>query len=701
VGSRDRRGLEVSSFMRSPLTALLGTALAAAWSPGVEAHSVGVDDLFRIRTIAEVRISPDGERVAYVVSEPSLESNEHAAVLYVVSSGGGTPRRMTHATRIANRPVPRPELRWSPDGASISFLAYVDNAPQVVAMDADGGEPHPLTSSPTGVAQYEWSPDSKRLAFVASDPESPEDARQKQEKTFVIHAERPAPPSRLFVQEVGGTSARVVSAPEHYVSSVDWSPDGKTLAYSASTGAQYLDQWRSRIYTIPAEGGEHHVLVATDGMNGEPRYSPDGRWVAFISTGGVARLISAPGLYVVSASGGEPRSLGGGDTWVREILWRPDSRALYFVPNEATGRGGEHMFEQPVFRVDLEGSGKSEIVTEGKVVAFSASLSRDGKRLAFRSVGPRDAGDVVVMDLESGEVKTLTDVNPEIRELDLGALEAVSWKSFDGMEVWGLLLTPPAYRTGARAPGPVPVPLVVYVHGGPIGGFTYGLFPQFMHRPGQVEPYPVEAMASAGIAVLMPMPRGGSGYGLAGFRQILRSWGEGDYKDIMAGVDALIARGVADPDRLGVMGASYGGYMTDWIVTQTDRFKAASTGASICDIADVYYLSDAGDFTEEYFGLPWEERDLYAAHSPITYAARVTTPLLIQHGEEDRRVPVTQAKKFYKALQKLGKTVELEIYPRGGHVLYEPRLEKVEMERNLAWFEKWLDVGAGVEKTGR
>lgn len=677
--------------MTPPKRALPFLFLIAGWLATTEvgAHSVEVADLFRIRTIAEVRISPDGERVAYVLSEPSLEQNEHVAVLFVVPAGGGAPRRMTHGTRIFNRPVPRPELRWSPDGTRLSLLAFVDDRPQVMAMAADGGEPCPLTFSPTGVVRYEWSPDSKRLAYIASEPESEEDARQKKEKTFVIHAGRPAPPTRLFVQTLGQAGGshdtRALSPPEHFVSSLDWSPDGKTLAYSASRGAEYLDQWQSRIYIVPAEGGEPRVLVASEGMNGEPKYSPDGRRVAFISTGGVARLISAPGLYVVRATGGEPRPLGGRDTWVREIAWDPGSEALYYVPNEATGRSGEHMFEQPVFRVGLDA--RSEVVTPGKVVAFSESLSRDGKKLSFRSVGPRDAGDVVLMDLDSGASRRLTDVNPELRELDLATLETVSWKSFDGMQIWGLLLTPPGTGAGTR------LPLVVYIHGGPIGGFTYGLFPQFMHRPGQLEPYPVEAMASSGMAVLMPMPRGGSGYGLAGFREIVRSWGEGDYQDIMAGVDDLVARGLADPEHLGVMGASYGGFMTDWIVTRTDRFKAASTGASISDIADVYYLSDAGDFTEEYFGLPWKEPELYAAHSPLNYASRVTTPLLIQHGEEDRRVPVMQAKKFFKALDRMGKTVELEIYPRGGHVLYEPRLEKAAMERNLEWFEKWLGIG--------
>jgi dipeptidyl aminopeptidase/acylaminoacyl peptidase len=293
-------------------------------------------------------------------------------------------------------------------------------------------------------------------------------------------------------------------------------------------------------------------------------------------------------------------------------------------------------------------------------------------------------GDVFVRDLDNGQSRKLTDVNPELQELALGELRPISWTSFDGMQIWGLLLTPPGYTPGTK------LPLLVYCHGGPIGGFTYGVFPQFMHGIGQVEPYPIQAMASAGMAVLLPMPRGGSGYGLDGFRMIKNSWGVGDYKDILAGVDHLIATGLADPERLGVMGASYGGYMTDWIVTQTGRFKAASTMCSISDLADLYFLSDGGDVTAEYFGLPWVNPELYLKHSAISHVTKVTTPLLIQHGENDRRVPLQQAQKFYKALRELGQTVELEIYPRGGHVVYEPDLQREMMRRNLAWFTRWL-----------
>jgi dipeptidyl aminopeptidase/acylaminoacyl peptidase len=263
-------------------------------------------------------------------------------------------------------------------------------------------------------------------------------------------------------------------------------------------------------------------------------------------------------------------------------------------------------------------------------------------------------------------------------------MKPVQWTSFDGKTIWGLLLTPPNRQAGGR------VPLLVYCHGGPNGGVTYGLFPQFMHVVSQVDYYPVEALVGAGFAVLFPMPRGGMGYGEAGQRSIVNDWGGADAKDILTGVDEMVARGIADPDRLGVMGASYGGYMTNWLITQTSRFKAASTGASIADLADQYFLSDGGDVMADYFKRPWEAKESYVAHSPLTFVDRVTTPLLIQHGERDLRVPVANAWKFYRALKQMGKTVELDIHPRSSHVFYEPMQEYQAMRRNLEWFTHWI-----------
>lgn len=664
--------------------ALLAAPLSAAPRP------VTVGDLMALRSIADVRISPDGRQVAYVVSQPSFEKDEHEAVLYLVPASGGSPVRLAQNTRIFNKPRPAPHLRWSPDGARLSFLAFAGAVPQVFATDVAGGEARPLTSSPQGVSDYVWSPDGARLAYLAPDPPSAEEERRREEKSFVIEVGRQDRPPRVWVQDLAGGAARALSPPDHFVSALDWSPDGATIAYAASPRPGYVGQFHTRIYGIPAAGGAPRAIVDRDGMNTSPRYSPDGRWIAFISTGGGPGMISMWALHLAPAEGGDPQRIRNfaGDTWVAEHTWAPDSASVLVVPNMSPSQRGARMFEQPLLRLWLDG--RREELSAGPRVHDSPSFSRDGRRLAFRSVEPLTLGDVFVLDLEDRKgdpPRRLTEVNPELQELALGKLEPIRWTSFDGMEIWGLLLTPPGdgeVRERRR------LPLVVYVHGGPNGGFTYGIFPQFMHSVGQVEPYPIQAMASAGMAVLLPMPRGGAGYGEAGLRMIRNGWGEGDYRDILAGVDYLVKKGFADPDRLGVMGASYGGYMTNWIVTQTDRFKAASAMCSISDIADLYYTSDAGDFTQEYFGLPWEAPEVYARHSPITYATRVRTPLLLQHGENDRRIPLSQATRFYKALKEQGKIVEMEIYPRGGHVIYEPDLEQEIMRRNLEWFRRWL-----------
>jgi dipeptidyl aminopeptidase/acylaminoacyl peptidase len=337
------------------------------------------------------------------------------------------------------------------------------------------------------------------------------------------------------------------------------------------------------------------------------------------------------------------------------------------------------MFDQPIVRVSVE-DGRSERVVAG--VNYAPSASADGKRLAFRHVEARTMGDVFVLDAAGGPPRACTDVNPELRSLDLGVLAPVQWKSSDGAEIWGLLLTPPHRQEGER------VPVLVYCHGGPGGGVTYGIFPQFMHTVGQVDFYPVEAMASAGFAVFFPMPRGGSGYGEAGQRAIVGAWGEVDYRDIMTGVDDLVARGIADPDRLGVMGASYGGYLTDWIVTQTSRFKAASAARASRD-RPISTSSDGGEFLEEYFGRPWEASALFAAHSPITHVRNVTTPLLIQHGS------VTCAPRSRKPgsstdAQGARKDGRARRSPGASHLYYAPVTERESMTRNLEWFERWI-----------
>ena len=661
-------------------------AIAAAGlvslSGSAGAAKVTVDDLMKLRSIMDVRISPDGSQVAYVVSTPSLERNVHEAAIYVVPARGGAPTRLAEGTKVFGPRVPVPRLRFTPDSQGVSFLGLAAEKPQVFVAPASGGPARAVTSAAEGVTSYEWAPDGKSIAYLTRDPASAEEQRQRKDNSFVTHVGSPDPANRLWVKPPDEAPARALTPAGQYVESFSWAPDGGEIAYAAAPSSGFASQYATRVYAVPLDGSAPRAVVERPGMNSYPQYSPDGKRIAFVTTSGRSELMATRGLAVAEARGSAaPRFYDLKDAWVSDLVWARDSRSVYLLCNDGLFAQGRDMFDQPLVRVWFD-NGRAERVSAG--ANFNPSISRDGTRLAYKNVAGSTMGNVVLRETGSGKTSKLTDVNPEISTLDVGLMRAVSWKSFDGMEIWGLLLTPPGWKDGQR------VPLLVYCHGGPGGGVTWGIFPQFMQTVGQVDPYGTEAMASAGFALLFPMPRGGAGYGEAGQRAITSSWGEGDYKDIMAGVDDLVARGIADPDRLGVMGASYGGFLTDWIVTQTDRFKAASAAASISDLADQYYLSDGGDFIAEYFRKPWEARESYFAHSPINFAQNVTTPLLIQHGERDLRVPIANAWKFYKALKELGKTVEFDIYPRSSHLYYEPMLEREAMKRNLEWFKRWI-----------
>jgi len=308
-------------WLTLPVVMALSAALPAL-------QRVTVDDLMHLRSISDVRISPDGKQIAYVVSTPSFETAAHEGVLYRIPVSGGTPLRLTYQTRIFNKPLPAPCLRWSPDGSLLSFIGYLDGVPQVMAMAAAGGEPWALTSMKEGVTHYEWSPDGKQIAFLAPDPPSGEEEKERQNKSYVIHVDQDQRRPRVWLQEVSGGAPKAVTPPDQTALDVHWAPDGKELTYAASSEIGFNAPYDSTVYVISAAGGEPRAIVKRPGTNRMPQYSPDGRFIAFISSGGHPGMINAMDLYVVAADGsGSPRGLTiKREVWVSEFLWAPDSR---------------------------------------------------------------------------------------------------------------------------------------------------------------------------------------------------------------------------------------------------------------------------------------------------------------------------------------------------------------------------------------
>ena len=386
---------------RSLSCAAIATAALVWSSPGPTAASrpIAVDDLMKLRSINDVRIAPAGDRVAYVVSTPSLPKNEHEAALFLVPAAGGAPTRLGESIRIFNLPTPRPQLRWSPDGSTISVVAFEGGRPQVFGVPVTGAAPRALTTAPEGVFAYEWAPDGKSLAYITRDPMPAEEERQRQDRSFVIRADAPDRSTRLMVQRLDGSTPRALTPPSHYVDALSWSPDSREIAYSAAPRTGFTAAYDARVYAVAVDGGAPRTIVDRPGMNTGPRFSPDGRQIAFISTNGRSDVMATRSLTRrrrrLAARRARSCSTTPGST---SIVWARDSRSIYLQANDGTFGRGEHMFEQPVVRLTVA-DGRVERLGTGPTVAFSISLSDDGRRAAYKSVDARTMGDVAIMDV--------------------------------------------------------------------------------------------------------------------------------------------------------------------------------------------------------------------------------------------------------------------------------------------------------------
>ncbi|MCA1641340.1 MAG: S9 family peptidase [Acidobacteria bacterium] len=542
-----------------------------------------------------------------------------------------------------------------------------------------GGEAEKLTDEESGVAQFAWSPDGNRFAYVVRD--TPQDKaerdKRRRERFDTIVVDSDFIYSHLWTIDRATKAKKRVTEGSFTVADPQWSPKGDLIAYSSSrAGAQesaYTDisDDRNTDIFVAAPGGKPVQLTTNPGPDSAPRWSPDGKWIAYASSPDPLDWAAKTDLMIVaSGGGGAPRNLTGefNESIGGAPDWSPDGGALYV--GATVGVYGQ------VLRVPVM-NGKPTAIFESPAGYTGVDLSPDGRSLAFLFEDPKSPRDLYVATSAGRQPKKLTDFNPQAKEFALGDIEVLRWKGADGLDIEGMLVKPVGFAQGTR------YPTILQIHGGPYGRFSYG----FESR--------AQIFAGRGYAVLMPNPRGSTGYGRKFATSNVNDWGGKDFQDIMLGVDELIKRGVADEARLGVMGGSYGGFMTFWTITQTDRFKAAIGHAGISDWYSFFGQSDIPGLMEYGFGgTPWTARETYERWSPIRFVDRVKTPIMITHGEQDRRVPIAQAEQLYRALRKRGVEVTFLRFPREGHGITEPNHVIDLVRRQLEWFEKRLNPGA-------
>jgi dipeptidyl aminopeptidase/acylaminoacyl peptidase len=648
----------------------------AAWcaislSPLHGADDAGwtVGTMMNVKRVSAVTPSPDGRRVAFVVAEAVMEGekSEWLSHVHLASADGGASRQLTRGDKSATSP------KWSPDGKWIGFLSSRSGKGNVWRINPDGGEAEMITDVKVGVTAFDWSPDGASLALVMRDGKSEDEEKSAKEKRDWRTIDENVKMSRLYIAPVekgadGKREPRLLTSGDFTVVNFDWAPDGRTIAFEHQKTPQ-VDHWPSGdVSIVTVADAAVRPLAATTTAESEPVFSPDGRWVAFTKSVEPLRWARDFRVHVVSAAGGTPRQLAQTpDNAPNMVGWSADgTRVLVGETDRVTGR---------VFAVPVDGT-PARALDLGSYSVGPATLNRGGTALGFVAQDADRVPEPFIAPV-GGEAKQVAAVQPALPALP-GRTEVITWRSKDGRTIEGLLTYPAAYQAGTR------VPLLLIIHGGPAGVFTRTFV-------GVATPYPIAAFAARGFAVLRPNPRGSSGYGVE-FRQAnLADWGVGDYQDLMAGVDHVIGMGVADADRLGVMGWSYGGFMTSWVIGQTTRFRAASAGAGVTNLVSFTGTTDIPSFIPNYFnGEFWDRGDVWRKHSPISYVKAVRTPTLIQSGEADDRVPISQSYEYYNALKRLGVTTRFTVYPRQPHGFVEPKMTLDAAQANLDWFERFV-----------
>lgn len=675
---------------------LLAMAAVAAAPAPAPRHPLTVDDLLAIERVGDPDLSPDGALVAFSVARAAPDGGGMRSSIWVVGARSGEPRRLTHGDERARMP------RFSPDGRRLAFVAARGGgAPQLHLLPLDGGEaaPHPV-KVPGGVSEYRWAPDGALLVLAEVDPACGADLACN-ERADAAAQGRPYLADRLLFRHWdewrtrkrvhllrlppdGGPAVDLTPgdrdappAQRGGIGDVEASPDGRTVYYVAVTDPVEATSTNGDLFAVPAAGGPARQLTRSPGWDGSPRLSPDGRRLAWLRMPRAGSEADRRHVVVAAADGSGERDLtaeallpAGLDASADQLWWTGDGRALRFTA-EVAGHVEVH-------ELDLA-SGQATRLLAGRHLA--ALVPARGGREAVALVDSLSAPpEVALLAPAKGqralEVTFRTRFSARVLDqVEPGRLRRLQARSKDGTTVHGWLLTPPGHQPGQRHPG------VVLVHGGPQGAWTDGW--SYRWNP--------QVYAARGWTVVLPNPRGSTGFGQAYTDAVRDDWGGAPFEDVMALTDAAVASGELDGARACAAGASYGGYMVNWINGQTDRFRCLVTHAGDFDTTSAYYDTEELWFPEwEMKGTPWERPEAYRRHSPSAFVARWKTPTLVSHGELDYRVTVTQGISTFTALQRRGVESRLMVFPDENHWILKPRNSRVFYEEVLGWIDRHL-----------
>jgi dipeptidyl aminopeptidase/acylaminoacyl peptidase len=634
---------------------VLAAAVCAQEKPAAEGSKLLTPEAsLELRTLSDLEFSPDGSRVAFVVTEPPKGQNRQRHI-WIYDRKTDAVRQFTFSAKTESSP------RWSPDGKQLAFLSNRDEEQQIYVMRADGGEAAPITKGKRSVRSFEWSPDGKQIAFLAPDAKTDTEEKKEKDKDDAHVVDKDDKHPRLWLLDVATEEAKAITDPKWEVTELAWLPNGSRIIVSATDHPE-SDEDTNRIFSIAAAGGWLQLLLAPHGPFGGLRAAPDGLTISYVGC-----RVDGPSPHDLMLLGNgqrATRNLTGAslDRTIFEHRWTKDGN-LFFVYADG--------FKNKLDALSPQGTGKvPENLPTNSVSGFALSPAGDVAFVAQSATTPLE---LWIWDQKS-PARQVSHLNDSWKQFALSTPEFYKYKSFEGLEIEAALLKP------ANADGKSPLPLIALIHGGPTGKWGDSI-----ETWGQL-------LAARGYAIFYPNIRGSIGYGEKFIEMNRADWGGADFKDVMAGVKDLVDRKIADPARLGIGGWSYGGYMSEWAITQTNEFKAAVSGAGLSNLISEYGTEQHPSYDEWFYGVPYEPDRLanFLNSSPFVHLKNAKTPTLILQGEADTTDPLDQSQELYRGLKHYGVEAELVEYPREPHGLREEKHLLDRLNRILAWYDKHL-----------